>query len=123
MKNVIDIKRKRLDEIRELILKGYSLLMLPDESKKLIYLNEKTKDVVLVKFKFAKYDLPPIKKQEAIESFEAYKLDEKDGHYHNEVGKLVALTGAALPGREEMLIYLRSAFNPKIHNINAESLK
>lgn len=111
MKNIIDLKRKQLDKIRELIKEGYVLTNLPDDSGKLFYHHEKTGKTVKIKAKYSKYKFFSEKEKEVVDSFYAYHQHEDD-FIHDEVGKLVALTGAAYYGREDMLIHLRATFNP-----------
>lgn len=113
MAKALNLKLKQLDNIKTLILNGYSLQELPNEKGVLIYVNLQTNDTVKIKGKLKNFKTSQQKETEAIDSFYAYKLDTTDSHLHNEVGKLVAITYAALYGREEMLIALRKTFSPR----------
>jgi len=118
MVKALNLKEKQLENIKVLISNGYSLQDLPDDKGVLVYKNLQTNDTVKVKGKLKKCNFTEQKKQEAEESFLAYKLNvDNDSHLHCEVGKLVALTYAALYGREEMLIALRRTFSPKPQNL------
>ena len=118
MVKVLNLKLKQLDNIKVLISNGYSLQDLPDDRGVLIYKNSQINDTVKIKGKLKKCNFTEQKKQEAEESFLAYKLNvDNDSHLHCEVGKLVSITYAALWGREEMLVALRRTFSPKPHDL------
>ena len=92
----INLDKKTAEKCRHLILDGYKLSEYP-EKPVLVY--KKGNNTVVVKVKMGKLKCAPIKYQEARESFEAYAMGQDD-HLHDEVGKLVAITGAALIDRE-----------------------
>ena len=111
----ITLTEKTAEQTKNLIMNGYKLIEYP-EKPVLIYKNGN--NIVKVKVKLGKLKCSTQKVIEAKESFEAYNMGQDD-HLHDEVGKLVAITGAALYGREEQLILLRRTFSPRETENNA----
>lgn len=116
---MITLDEKTLKHIKTLINDGFALKAIPAKDNILCYYRAFDKKLVNIKAAPYKSKISDVKLREAYESFEAYNQGEDD-HLHDEVGKLVALTGAALPGREDQLILLRKTFAPKSQNQDSQ---
>jgi hypothetical protein len=116
---MVTLDEKMLKDIKILINDGFCLKALPAKDNILCYYRAFDKKIVNVKAEPYKSKITEAKRRECYEAFEVFQKGEDD-HLRDEVGKLVAVTGATLSGREEQLYLLRKTFAPKSQNQDSQ---
>lgn len=109
---MVTLDEKMLKDIKVLINDGFCLKALPAKDNILCYYRAFDKKLVNVKAEPFKSKITEAKRRECYEAFAGYAKGEDD-HLLDEVGKLIAVTGATLSGREEQLYLLKKTFAPK----------
>ena len=106
----IDFTMETCAKVKSLIDDYYNLIEFPTKPE-LKYKRFDNSEVI-VKLDKCKADITPEKKKECYEAFEIFMKGEDD-RIRDEVGKLVAISGATLSKREEQLYILRQTFANK----------
>ena len=114
---IVNIDKKTLIEIKKLISEDYCLSNYPSKSAVLIYKNALTNEVKELKVEKCEIEISDKYIKESKEAYKSYANDKKNNVLYCEVGKLVAVSGAALKGREEQLKLLKIAFTKNYQNI------
>lgn len=103
----IDLTMETCTELKGIINAGYVLHEFPTKPE-LKYTRFDNSQMV-VKVGKCKTAITDIKKQECLDAFVEYNKGESD-HLFDELGKLIAITGATLSKREEQLYILKQVF-------------
>jgi len=113
----VDLSYDEMILAKELINKGYSLEKYTTSNALLTYKKKGFVDRYIQSIKCST-DRYNKKLEEGIERFNEYAVEYSnlDEHLKNEVGKLIAITGAGLNGREEYFNNLKKAFASESNN-------
>lgn len=105
----VDLSYEDMVRVKDLINKGYSLAKFPTSNALLTYKKRGFVDKYIQSVKCSNERVQTVKIGEGIERFNEYAKGEEE-HIKDEVGKLIAITGAGLSVREEYFNNLKKAF-------------
>lgn len=104
----VDYTMETCAQIKALIDDYYNMAELPTKPELKYTRFDGSK--VIVKLSKSQHNFTEQQKDECFDAFGIFMLGEDD-RIRDEVGKLVAVSGASLPGREDQLHILREVFN------------